>query len=567
MQVVLFILDLTHCFLSFTFNNSLFLLYFFRQLYTTENGQLVKVLWKLAAPTFVPAGFIELVYVISRVAVPIAMRELLLVLEANPNQGVIQEGLPFGIVIFLAAIVAAFCQHREVHLTTKSGIVLRSALISIIYEHCLRLSSAGKAGLTPGEVTNLVATDTQKLFEVTLEGHLLWSCPLFIAIVTVLLWLVMGPELIVGVFVLIGFVPIVKKIISTMLKTRKARAVLADERINIITAMLEGIRVTKLNHYESKALERVGNVRKKEMKLLRKELMMWGWTMVCAVCSPLLATAASFTFYALIRDDHVIAPSSAFTVLLLFSILRFPINLGARLVGKLAQALDSAKRISDFLQRETQSSERGYLENGNSDNINTDDRRPMVRLVKATFDTGSEGPQTEAVSPVNKRMDDGSSTLESGFAVKDVTLRVDKSQLCAIVGRVGSGKSTLVQGVLGELDATPESTVSTHGTIGYASQIPFVLNTTLRTNILFGLDYDKERYQKVIAACCLGQDIQRFPGGDMCQIGERGVTLSGGKLSHFFWKMGNHLHKYSPNIFFCRPKAARKYRQSSLRKR
>lgn len=257
----------------------------FRQYYREEEGALLKVLWRLAAPNFVPAGFYQLVYVAARVSLPLAMRGLLTSLEDNPNQAIIREGLPYVILIFVAAVTAAFAQHREVHLATKSGIVMRAALISMIYEHSLRLSAAGKAGLSGGEVTNLVATDTQKIFEVTLEGHLIWSCPLFVVIVTVLLWVVMGPELIVGVVVLIGFVPIVKMIVSRMLKIRRQRAVLADERVNIITAMLQGIRVTKLNDWFGLALNRIETVRRQEMKFLRSELFMWGWTMVSAVCS------------------------------------------------------------------------------------------------------------------------------------------------------------------------------------------------------------------------------------------------------------------------------------------
>ena len=490
----------------------------FSELYQQEEGQLLRVLWRLAAPTFVPAGFVQLVYMAARIALPLTMRELLNVLEDNPNESVIKEGLPYAIIIFLAAIVAAFAQHRQVHLATKSGIIMRAALISTIYEHSLKLSANGKAGLTTGEVTNLVATDTQKLFEVMLEGHLIWSCPLFIVIVTGLLWLVMGPELIVGVVVLIAFVPIVQSIVQRMLQIRKKRAILTDYRINIITSMLQACRVIKLNHYEPKVQERVFETRAKEMKLLRSELFMWGWTLVSAVSSPLLATAASFSCYVLVNEDNIITPSSAFTVLLLFSILRFPINMGARLVGKLAQALDSAHRISEFLKRETQSLDNLLLNSGSNNQSNN---QPLVDLTDATFVAESQDDRSSSGSE-----EDGT---QPNFLVRDVNLKVNESQICAVVGRVGSGKSILLQGLMGELTALPGSKVSLNGSIGYAAQVPFVLNATLRDNILFGSEYDKERYQKALSACCLEQDIQQFPGGDLCQIGERGVTLSGGQ--------------------------------------
>ena len=295
--------------------------------------------------------------------------------------------------------------------------------------------------------------------------------------------------------------------------------ILADERINIITAMLQGIRVTKLNHYESKVMERVAGVRSKEMTLLKSELFLWGWTMVAAVCSPLLATAAAFSFYVLVDEDNIITPSKAFTVLLLFSALRFPINMGARLVGKLAQALDSAKRIAAFLQRDTIQSN-PCLE-ANAHEV-TD--KALVNVVGAAFQTA--GKPTVAKFQQNK-IDEPN----AAFTLSDVNLAVHKAQVCAVVGKVGSGKTILLQGLLGEMQVLGGGEVSVLGSVGYAAQVPFILNTTLRENILFGLPFDKAHYQRVLAACCLEQDIQRFPGGDLCQIGERGVTLSGGEFN------------------------------------
>jgi ATP-binding cassette, subfamily C (CFTR/MRP), member 1 len=282
--------------------------------------------------------------------------------------------------------------------------------------------------------------------------------------------------------------------------------------------MLQGIRVTKLNHYESKVMDRVAGVRSKEMKLLRSELVMWGWTMVAAVCSPLLATAAAFSFYVLVNEDNLITPSSAFTVLLLFSVLRFPINMGARLVGKFAQALDSAKRISDFLQREA-IQPNSLVEWKAEDAVD----KALVDIVGATFQTS--GQPLVGESEENKK-----DATNPTFTVSNVTLSLHKAQVCAIVGRVGSGKSVLLQGLLGEMRTLGEGQASVIGTVGYASQVPFILNTSLRENVLFGLSFDKQHYQRVLAACCLEQDILRFPGGDLCQIGERGVTLSGGEF-------------------------------------
>jgi ABC-type multidrug transport system fused ATPase/permease subunit len=128
-----------------------------------QKNRLVKTLWRLSAKTFIPAGFCQLATVLCQVSIPLLVRELLKVLDANPGQNVIREGMPFAVGIFLASFCNAVANHRHRHLATKTGIVMRSAVNGVIYERVLRLTPRGKTGLTSGEVSTLVAIDTQKV--------------------------------------------------------------------------------------------------------------------------------------------------------------------------------------------------------------------------------------------------------------------------------------------------------------------------------------------------------------------------------------------------------------------
>lgn len=217
----------------------------FRTLYQQQSGnkqrQLLTTLWKLAAPTFVPAGFCQLITVACQVALPLLVRELLQVLEENPNQQVISEGMPYALALFFASVLNAFGNHRHRHLAIKSGIVMRAALINVLYQHVLHLTPEGKSGLTSGEVTNLLAVDTQKLYEVAQEGHLVWSLPLTVILVTFFLVRTLGPSALVGVAVLVMFVPIVERVMATMMSIRSRRVKYTDQRIEISTAMLQGV--------------------------------------------------------------------------------------------------------------------------------------------------------------------------------------------------------------------------------------------------------------------------------------------------------------------------------------
>ncbi|OEU11111.1 ATP-binding cassette transporter [Fragilariopsis cylindrus CCMP1102] len=376
----------------------------------------------------------------------------------------------------------------------KTGIAIRSATVNIIYKHVLLLSPVGKSSLTSGEITNLVAVDCQKLYEVTQEGHLIWALPLSILLVTWFLCYVMGPSTLVGIVVLIAFLPIINLVTKQMTKVRSQRVKLSDERVEITCSMLMGIRSTKLNGYETKYKQRVEDVRSKELSLLAKEQAWWATTLVMTVSSPVLATGATFATYVLTTsstNQHILTAADTFGVLLLFGALRFPINFAGRLIGKAAQALSAVRRISSFLQRPlqpTEEEEEEVVENGG----------------------------------VGCTSNDGLS-----FTAGDFSFELRKGQVLVVCGPVGSGKSTLINGILDEADRT--MMVQKHGQYSYGPQDPFILNQSLRENILFGTPLNEKRYNAVLDACALRPDIQQLGGSDLIQIGERGVTLSGGQ--------------------------------------
>jgi len=259
---------------------------------SSHHSRLGTALLRLAAPSFGPAGAWEFVYLVCRVTLPVSLHYLLQIMEqqhaANDDDtetdtSSLRDGIPYALSLSMAALVGAVAQNQNVFLSAQSGIAIRSALTLAIYQHALHLTPQGRQGLTVGEVTNLVAVDTQKLYDILLEGHLVWSCPVLACVVTILLWRLVGPELTIGVAVLFLFLPIVQRIVQRMLRIRRERSQLTDQRINILASMLEGIRVTKLNHYEEKVEQSVQAVRKQEMKLLRRELRSECVLVVCLV--------------------------------------------------------------------------------------------------------------------------------------------------------------------------------------------------------------------------------------------------------------------------------------------
>jgi hypothetical protein len=208
----------------------------------SSQRRLMSTLWKLGAPTFIPAGFCQLMTVFCQVGMPLLVKELLTVLQEHPGQAVVRQGLPFAVAIFLDLVIYGIFYHRQRHLAMTTGVVLRASLVTILYERVLKLTPKGKTGLTSGQVSTLVSVDSQKLYEIADNGHLCWSLPLSVILVTAVLILVMGPTTLVGIAVLLLFVPVVGKVTTASLAIRQKRVAMTDERIEIINAMLQGVR-------------------------------------------------------------------------------------------------------------------------------------------------------------------------------------------------------------------------------------------------------------------------------------------------------------------------------------
>lgn len=454
---------------------------------------------------------------------PLLVRELLSILEDNPNEAVLKEGLPYALALFGALFLNGFGNHRHRHLAMKTGVIMRGALVNVLYDHVLQLTPQGRAGLTTGEVTTLVAVDTQKLYEVTQEANMIWSLPLSVILVTAFLLAIMGPVTLIGIVILLLFVPLASFVTNKMLRVRQKRVKVTDKRIEIASNMLQGMKTAKLNNYEKNYLEKVTKARHEEVALLRKELAIWAMTLVMTVVSPVLATAGTFAAYVMISEDNILTAAKTFSVLLLFTALRFPVSYAGRLLGKAAQALSALDRIEHFLSREVRNISTVIANEKDGAEVLATEEIPLV-VQKAAFRIGNDDEQS-IETPISESRRGGTFTV-SGF-----DFSVKRGEVLAVCGPVGSGKSSLIQGLINE--ASPVSnatTVSTRGRVAYVPQTPFVLNTTMRENILFGLPLDQALYDRVLDACSLRADIAQLgAAGDLTEIGERGVTLSGGK--------------------------------------
>lgn len=488
--------------------------------YNETNHNFLKTLWLLVKTTFIPAGICQLIALCAQLSIPLCVMKLLEAIEQDEDttstSSILTNAIIYVILIFILSIINAFMSHRHQFLSYQSGIIIRSAVTCAIYEKALNLSPKGRENLTSGNVTNLVATDTQKLFEVMHEGHMLWCCPLAIVIVITLLFIIIGPSCFVGAAILIGLIPLSKKVAQIIVRIRRKRVQVADERIEIVSAMLQDIKVTKLNNYEDQFEKRVMDARAREMALVRKEQCVWGFTLVIRVFTPVLASYATFVTYVLM--GNVMTASTVFTLSMFMYMLKFPINQAGQLLSKAALGIQACHRISRFMGRE-----------GTRDNEVNESNKPAKHVLEVKGGTffvgGREQPDKSSIET------DEEGINSSTFTLSGINFSVARGEVLAVVGPVASGKSSLIQGLLGDIQSSEDTSISmaSGGTLSYAAQTSFILSTTVRENILFGSEYDADRYEKVLDACCLRQDLAQWLAGDLTEIGERGVTCSGGQ--------------------------------------
>ena len=192
-----------------------------------------------------------------------------------------------------------------------------------------------------------------------------------------------------------------------------------------------------------------------------------------------------------------------------------------------------------------------------------DPKTPLPRSLLATpsidnSEASSVGTSRRRLSLIRRRP--SNTTLRSNDeesemmvypdpVLSDVNIHVKPQELCAIIGSVGSGKSTLCASILNEAVLSENSNITLNGRVAYASQTAWILNKTVRDNILFGVAFDEERYNRVLDACCLRHDLGVLENGDMTEIGERGINLSGGQKQRIAGELRYSICFCSTNVY------------------
>ncbi|CCE80487.1 Piso0_003604 [Millerozyma farinosa CBS 7064] len=417
------------------------------------------------------------------------------------------KGLMISGTMFLVSVSQTFFFNQYFRRVSDLGMRIKTSLTSSVYKKSMILSSEAKQESSTGDIVNLMSVDVQRMSDLVQNVQIIWSGPLQIIICLVSLHRLLGRAMWAGVFIMIFMIPLNASIARYQRNLQKTQMKYKDERSRLINEILNNVKSLKLYGWEEPYLQKLGHVRnEKELRNLKRMGIFSAVGGFAWNSAPFLVSCSTFGVFVLIEKGRTLSTDIVFPALSLFNLLSFPLAVFPMVITNIVEAQVSIARLVNFLT---------------SAEIQQD---AVTRLPRATK-TGDV-----AVSVKDGTFLWSKSKTHDAYkvALSKINFEAKKGTLNCVVGKIGSGKSALIQAILGDLYRL-EGEVTLRGKVAYVSQIPWIMNGTIRENILFGHKYDAEFYQHTIKACALNVDLKILPKGDKTQVGEKGITLSGGQ--------------------------------------
>ncbi|KAM3586756.1 hypothetical protein VKS41_001813 [Umbelopsis sp. WA50703] len=465
---------------------------------------------------------------------------------ATESNGVSLTPFLFVLGLFITSCTQSLLLQQALYIGRTLGIRIQAIVIGEVYAKALkRRDNSGasqdnekkddskddskddkkdekKGDKVHGNINNLLSVDAQKVAELAAYIFYLYTHPCQILFCIWGLYKLLGVSAFFGVVVIIVTFPLPQYLTKLFEKNHKAVMAATDSRLKIMNELLGAIRIVKFFAWEKEFKKRVEEARTKELKCIRGRLMIYMWSGNVWFLIPILIMVAVFYVYTL---GHSLSASTAFTTVALFQNLRGSLDELPFIISFLFQAKVSLERIDTFLGDE-EVEENKYVRKDGQDFIGFRDNATFQWFGKP--DASASGTDSPA--------------RQAQFTLKNLNLSFPQNKLSIVCGPTGSGKTTLLSSLLGETACVSGSAVLPRNRfkasnpiggavsgIAYVAQSAWLQNASIKDNILFGLPFDEDRYEKVLYMCALTRDLEILEHGDATEVGEKGITLSGGQ--------------------------------------
>lgn len=443
--------------------------------------------------------------------------------SSNPPVG---KGIGLAVGLLLLQTLSFLCQSHFFQRSAAVGVLLRGGLINAIYSQSLHLSTRARSTLTNGKLVNHISTDVSRIDFCAQYFHMFWTAPIQMILCLILLLINLGPSALAGYGFFILITPLQTKVMKLLFGLRRKSMVWTDKRAKLLQELLGGIKIIKFFAWEAPFLKRIAEYRQREVNYIRSLLVLRSANNAVAFTLPVFAAVLSFVAYSL--SGHPMDPAVIFSSLTLFQLLRLPLMFFPISVSAITDAANAAGRLHDVFVAE-------LLDEQMQRDTTLD---AALKVESASFTWDSPAPEAEgskknkkakkARKPPATAQEKGEGKEDKVFSLKNVNLEIPRGSLVAIVGPVGTGKSSLLQGLIGEMRRTSGS-VRFGGSVGYCPQNAWIQNATVRENICFGRPFEADRYWRAVRDSCLERDLELLPHYDQTEVGEKGISLSGGQ--------------------------------------
>ncbi|XP_047061267.1 ABC transporter C family member 3-like [Lolium rigidum] len=421
-----------------------------------------------------------------------------LVQYLNGDERYASKGKLVVVIFIVAKVFECLSQRHWFFRVEQTEIRARSALVSVVYKKGISLSSTSRQSRTSGEMINLISVDADRVGCFSLYMHDLWLVPLQVAMALFILYSTLGVASFAALGATVLFMLANVPPMQMQGKFQRKLMECKDVRMKATSEILRNMRILKLQGWEMKFLSKIIDLRHKEESCLKKYLytstvatfVFWGGPTFVAVV----------TFGTCMLLGIPLESGKVLSALATFRVLQKPIYNLPDTISVMIQTKVSLERIASFLCLE---------------------ELPMDAVLRLP-----SGKSDVAIEVSNGFFSwDASSEVST---LNDLNFQARQGTRVAVCGTVGSGKSSLLSCILGEMPKL-SGEVKTCGTMAYVSQSAWIQSGKIQDNILFGKEMDSEKYDRVLESCSLKKDLEILPFGDKTIIGERGINLSGGQ--------------------------------------
>ncbi|XP_047348437.1 ATP-binding cassette sub-family C member 5-like isoform X6 [Vespa velutina] len=455
-----------------------------------NNASFCMAVWKFVRTrVFVSSIFLSCSVIFGFISPAILMRNILEYVQSP--EGTIWDGIKWALLLTLCDFSRTIFLTLTWIVNYRTALRLKSSCSALLYKRIIGLNNVGNINI--GELVNLFSNDSQRLFDVILYGPMIVTSPIIIICSIIYILQFFNPMALLGMVAFLLFYPI-QYLLSRLNGYLRSKAIkITDVRVKLMNEILETMKMIKMYSWENYFCQKLLNIRKTEKNWLHKIAYFQSLSVSLTPAVPIIS--AVITFLA-----HV---SGGFN-------------------------LTAAQKIM-------------LLDKGNICISRPIMKSQSIAIANATFVFDNSKEQTNILNKSkNKKIKDSDANTTELEELKhpeenmyiqiltDITFGAPKGKLIGICGQVGSGKSSLLLAILGQLQII-KGQLSREGSCAYVSQQAWIVNATLKENILFGEQFDAKRYYQALTVCSLKDDLNMLPGGDETEIGERGINLSGGQ--------------------------------------